>query len=187
MMSFVVLSSCTTPTLTPVPPALEKTVVITSGTGSSTVTLRVVSEASTWEIACYVITAVTVVLAVAIAAYSVYIARSSTRESLKMSRYTYLANKWYELKEKEYENPDFIDSSKLQSYETAFKGEVLKRYESFAWMCWAHAEDAFLNHYHEDPGFKPSIRRCKILHYKWLTNNRDRFDPEFLAYIEALS
>lgn len=143
-------------------------------------TIEIISKASEWEIACSIIMAVAMVIAVGIAAYSVHIAKSSAR----MSQYAYLANKWYELKEKEFDNPGFAEVGRTQSYETAFTGQALKQYESFAWMCWGYAEDVFVNHFHEDQAFNPTIRRCKSLHYTWLT--RDRFGPNFLAYIKAL-
>jgi len=148
--------------------------------------IEVIQKVSSWEIACTVTSAVAVVLAVGIAAYSAYVARRSLRESVRTMRYTYLANIWYSTKEKEFENPDFIDESKTQDYRTAFQHSTLKRYEVFASICWGHAEDIFRNNWHKELDFEPTIKRCKKLHYNWLVNNSSRFIPEFIDYIKKL-
>jgi len=110
------------------------------------------------------------------------------RETVRIARYTYLANKWYDIKEKELANPDFRDPSKTSKYSNFFKGDSLSKYETFAWICWGHAEDVYLNKWHEDPSFKPSIKWYKSLHYEWLKEpaNRERFNSEFIDYIDHL-
>ena len=76
------------------------------------------------------------IIAIVIAALSAGIAYFSLRKTIRMSRYTYLANKWYEIKEREFNNPDFADPSMTSSYRTKFAGDTLRKYETFAWMCW---------------------------------------------------
>jgi hypothetical protein len=105
-----------------------------------------------------------------------------------MTRYTYLANKWYEIREREFDNPDFTDPGKTSSYKTSFTGDSLKQYETFAWVCWGHAEDIYGNKWHEDAGFKPTLKYYKSLHYSWLkeSENSKRFDSSFIKYINEL-
>lgn len=146
------------------------------------------SNTTDWELVLTAIMAFAIVVALGISAYSAHIARSSLKDSHRMSRYTYLANKWYDIKEKEFENPDFINIDKTKSYKTTFQGNTLNKYITFAWICWAHAEDIYLNKFHDDLGFQPSLKRYKSLHYVWLreSENSSRFDPEFIKYIEEL-
>jgi len=107
-----------------------------------------------------------------------------------MSQYNYLANKWYDIKEKEFDYPDFRDPSKTCSYETVFAGDMLTRYDSFAWICWAHAEDIYSNGFHKEAAFKPTIKWYKELHYNWLMNpdnyKRFRTMPGFIEYVNEL-
>lgn len=159
---------------------------VPTSTGTPPQEIEIVSKPSWWEIACSLTASVMMVATVGIAAYPVCVARRSTREALKMARYSYLAVKWYDMKEKEFDHPDFVDSSKTQSYEAEFAEDKLTQYETFASMCWAYAEDAFLNGYHEDPAFRPTIRRCKSLHGSWFANNADKFSQQFVGYINAL-
>lgn len=107
---------------------------------------------------------------------------------LRIARYTYLANKWYEIKEKEYINPEFIDITKTSTFKDSFKGDLLKKYETFAWICWGHAEDVYRNKWHKDPGFKSSFKQRKNLHYRWLKEleNQKHFSSDFIKYIDAL-
>lgn len=110
------------------------------------------------------------------------------RMEIRMMRYTYLANKWYEIKEKEFINPDFTDPSKTSTYKTSFTGNVLRKYETFTWICWGHAEDVFRNKWHKDPGFQSSLKWCKSLHYSWLNepDNKKYFSSDFLRYVDEL-
>lgn len=140
-----------------------------------------------WEIACTVATVLVLIAAVFIAYKSWKLSGQSLTGSLRTARYTFLANKWYEIKEKEFDNPSLVDEVKNQSYDTEFKGEDFQKYKSFAWMCWAHAEDIWHNDFHQTPDFEPSIKHYKKLHYKWLTDNNQSFNPEFVKYIEELA
>lgn len=119
---------------------------------------------------------------------SVEVAERSIKRRDEMMRYTYLADKWYEMMIKELDNPDFADQSKTSSYKTYFKGNKLRQYKSFARMCWGYAEDVYINNYHKEPSFEPSLKRCKQLHYSWLkeTENRELFSRDFRKYIEEL-
>ena len=128
------------------------------------------------------------IAALVIALVSAGIAYYSVRKAMKMTRYTYLANKWYDIKEKEFNNPDFTNPGKNSSYKTSFTGDSLKKYETLAWTCWAHAEDVYLNKWHENPGFKPTLKWYKSLHYSWLKEpeNTKRFDSSFIKYIDEV-
>lgn len=119
---------------------------------------------------------------------SVEVTEQGIKKRDEMVRYTYLADKWYEIKKEELHNPDFTDPSKTSSYKTSFTGNKLRKYESFAWICWGHAEDVYIYNYHEDPGFEPSLKRCKELHYQWLMEggNKKHFKPDFIEYIDRL-
>ena len=125
------------------------------------------------------------IVAVVIAVMSAGIALYSVHKTAKMTRYTYLANKWYDIKEKEFVNPDFADPSKTSSYETSFTGDSLKKYKTFAWTCWAHAEDVYRNHWHERRDFKRTLKWYKRLHYSWLKEpeNIEHFNGSFVKYI----
>jgi len=140
-----------------------------------------------WEIACTVATILVLIAAVCIAYKSWRLSGQSLTDSLRMARYTFLANKWYEIKEKEFANPRLVDEVKNKSYDTEFKGLSLRQYKSFAWMCWAHAEDIWHNDFHQTPDFEPSIKRYKKLHYKWLTDNKESFHHDFVTYIKELA
>lgn len=138
---------------------------------------------------CLPIGALIVAIVAAVGAIvAAYVAWRAVKEAKKMARYTYLANKWYDIKERELDNPDFTNLSKTSSYKTSFTGDSLRKYEIFAWMCWGHAEDIFLNEWSEDPGFKPSLKRYKELHRTWLKDpeNSKHFNPEFTEYIDNL-
>ncbi|MDH5363642.1 MAG: hypothetical protein OEW82_00535 [Dehalococcoidia bacterium] len=128
------------------------------------------------------------IVALVIALIAAGIAYFSCHTATKMTRYTYLANKWYEIKDREFDNPNFTDLAKTSSYKTSFTGDSLKKYETFAWICWGHAEDIYLNKWHKDAGFKPSLKYYKNLHYSWLKDpeNSKRFDSSFIKYIDAL-
>lgn len=119
---------------------------------------------------------------------SVEVAEQGIKKRDEMTRYTYLADKWYEMKKEELHNPDFTDQSKTSSYKTSFKGNKLRKYESFAWICWGHAEDVYTNNYHKDPSFEPSLKRCKQLHHSWLkeSENAKLFRRNFIEYINKL-
>jgi len=131
-----------------------------------------------------VLSIVALVIALAAAGIAYYCGQTAT----KMTQYIYLANKWYEIKEKEFDNPDFVNPRKTFSYRTSFTGDSLRKYETFAWICWGHGEDIYLNKWHEDPGFKPSMRQYKSLHYSWLKEPQHsrRFDSSFIRYIDGL-
>jgi len=123
--------------------------------------------------------------------HSIRIAKRSAYNALRGAQYDYLAKKWYDIKEKEFNYPDFIDSDKTRSYKTAFSGNKLTRYEIFAWVCWAHAEDIYHNRWHNDPAFEPTIKSYKNLHYSWLMdpNNYKQFtaEPNFMKYVNELN
>ena len=79
--------------------------------------VEVVDKAvSTWEIWCTIATTIAVILAVGISAYSLRTAIISKRESTRMASYLYLGNVWYDLKQKEFEYPNFVDENKTRSY-----------------------------------------------------------------------
>lgn len=126
--------------------------------------------------------------ALIIAIGAAVIAWRAVHEAKKMTQYTYLANKWYDIKEKEFDNPDFTNLSKTSSYKISFEDDGLRKYEIFAWTCWGHAEDIFLNEWSEDSGFKPSLKRYKELHHTWLKNseNSKHFNSKFREYIANL-
>lgn len=119
---------------------------------------------------------------------SVEITERSIKERDEMTRYTYLADKWYEIGIKELDNPDFTNLNKTSSYKASFKGNKLRKYESFARVCWGHVEDIYLHNWHKDIAFEPSIKRYKEFHYSWLKEpeNKKRFTLDFIKYINEL-
>ncbi len=127
-------------------------------------------------------------LALFVSSISIIIAWYSVYKSTKMTLYTYLAEKWYDIKEIELDNPDFIDSNKTSSYKTCFTGDLLRKYETFAFICWAHAEDMYLNKWHKDIGFAPTLNWYKKLHFNWLSEpeNRKYFNSSFMKYINEV-
>lgn len=150
-------------------------------TPSRQAVIEIVHKATWWEIACAIGTLSVLVIAV-------YFTVRFNKIMLRMSRYTYLANKWYEIKDKEFQAPSFADKSKTDSYNSAFKEDMLRKYEAFAWMCWGHAEDVFRNNWHNEPDFSPTIKYYKKLHYKWLVDQKGKaiFTPKFIDYIDTL-
>ncbi len=127
-------------------------------------------------------------LSVLVAAGSVAFWFYQARNVTSLTHYTYLANKWYEIKEKEFANPDLVEIACTTDYKSSFKGNDLGRYNIFAWMCWGHAEDTFLNGWHNDPGFNPTIRWYKKNHLTWLLDeeNKGKFDEAFIKYVLSL-
>lgn len=141
-----------------------------------------------WEFLCGIGILIVLIVALKISKTSIGIARAGQQQTLETSRYIYLANKWYEIKEREFQFPRFADKNMTESYPTAFSEDDLRKYEAFAWICWAHAEDIFRNGWYDKPDFKPTIKHYKDLHYKWLTDKKDEgiFASEFIDYIETL-
>ncbi len=124
--------------------------------------------------------------AVVISLVAIRIARRSGRNATRLSRYTYLANQWYEIRKIEMNYPNFVDEKMTKDYKSSFTKDDLPRYGIFAHTCWGHAEDIFRNYHSDDPGFLPTVKRYKDVHHQWLQNNSRLFDPKFIAFIDEL-
>jgi hypothetical protein len=132
--------------------------------------------------------------ALCIAIFAVAISLYSIHRSMRMAQYTYLANIWFKIKDKGFKRHDFIDPNKTTAYKTYFTGNRLTDYNIFAYMCWAHAEDIYLNRWHRkwygrgSACYTSTIQDFKKRHYKWLRqpNNSRDFDSHFKKYIEKL-
>ena len=99
-------------------------------------------------------------------------ARSSANlagDAQKQATYIHLANLWYSIKQKGLENSEFIEPKFSSLYRLEEIHGKYQNYHVYAWLCWGHAEDCFANKFHGDPGFEPSIRNYKELHYAWLS------------------
>ena len=120
-------------------------------------------------------------IAVVLSIIAIVFSCIALHRQLRIVKYTYLANKWYDIKDREFENPEFTEQAKTSTYKTSFSGKLLREYEIFAWICWGHAEDIWANKWNDDAGFRPSIKRYKKLHYEWLkeTKNSENFRDEF--------
>ena len=130
--------------------------------------------------------------ALCIAIFAVAVSLYSIHRSTRMAQYTYLANIWFKIKDEGFKRYDFIDPNKTTAYKTYFTGDMLMDYNNFAYMCWAHAEDIYLNRWHKKwwlwgtTCYTPTIRGYKKLHYKWLMEHTRDFNHHFRKYIEKL-
>ena len=125
-------------------------------------------------------------IAVLISIAALIIARRSGRNTSRLTRYTYLANRWYDLRKMEMSSPYLVDEAKTKDYRNSFSGVDLQRYGIFAHTCWGHAEDIYHNMHSKDPGFAPTVKRYKKLHGEWLSNNSSLFEPDFITYVNRL-
>jgi hypothetical protein len=132
--------------------------------------------------------------ALCIAIFAVAVSLYSIRRSTRMAQYTYLANIWFKIKDEGFKRYDFIDPNKTTAYKTYFTGDMLTDYNIFAYMCWAHAEDIYLNRWHRkwygrgSTCYTPTIQDFKKRHYKWLMqpNNNQNFNGGFTNYVKKL-
>lgn len=111
------------------------------------------------------------------------------REANDRSTYLHLARLWYDLKHTGYLNPQYVRPEFTTLYSAA-ELDVYSDYEFYAWMCWGHAEDCYLQkhqgtRYATDEDFLPTLRNCKELHFAWLLDSRDHgiFGEEFLEWV----
>jgi len=115
-------------------------------------------------------------------------ARSSANlanDAQKQATYIHLANLWYLIKQKGLENSKFIEPKLTSLYRPQEVHGEYRDYHVYAWLCWGHAEDCFANKFHGDPGFEPSIRNYKELHYGWLSvpENSAMFTKGFINWV----
>lgn len=114
-------------------------------------------------------------------------ARSSANlasDAQKQVTYIHLANLWYKIKLKGLENSEFINPKFSSLYRQKEVHDKYQEYHVYAWLCWGHAEDCFEKKFQGDPGFEPSIRNHKELHYAWLSvrENSDMFSKDFINW-----
>lgn len=131
--------------------------------------------------------------ALCIAIFAVVVSLYSIQRSTRMAQYTYLANTYYKIKEEAFKRHDFIDPNKTTAYKTYFTEDRLTDYNIFACICWAHAEDIYINRWHRKwwilcSFYMPTIQNYKKLHYKWLMqpNNNQDFNGGFKNYVKKL-
>jgi hypothetical protein len=112
-------------------------------------------------------------------------ADKAAKAATRLASYSHLARLWYDLKARGIEAPEFINPVFTTLYRPRRSDQLHVRYDTYAWMCWGHAEDCFVHGYHKDPGFLPSIESYKELHCTWLynPNNRKHFSAEFLQWV----
>ena len=102
--------------------------------------------------------------------------------AIKWNSYRYLADLYYKILEKCFENPDFCDSEKTRNYKTKWQSDPEKyQYDVFARMCFAYLEDIYdtalkssllLNKEYILKLYAPTFERIKIMHGTWFENNR---------------
>lgn len=99
--------------------------------------------------------------------------------------YAHLADIWYKIKLKEFENSDFIDPQFTSLYRSKDVYGKYHKYHVHAWLCWGHAEDCYNRDLHKDSAFNPSIGSYKEFHYAWfcVPKNRHLFDPDFVKWV----
>jgi len=101
---------------------------------------------------------------------------------IKWNFYRYLADLYYEILEKGFQNPEFCDPEKTRKYETEWLSDPKKyKYDVFARMCFAYLEDIYdtaskssllLNKKYILKLYAPTFERIKIMHGTWFENNR---------------
>lgn len=115
--------------------------------------------------------------------------------TIKWNFYRYLADLYYEILKKGFENPDFCDPEKTRNYEREWSSNHQKyKYDIFARMCWAYLEDIYdtslkskllLSKKTFIKLYAPTFEQIKIRHGTWLENNKSTFPMTgFLKFIE---
>ena len=116
--------------------------------------------------------------------------------SIKWNFYRYLADLYYVILEKSFENPDYCDPKMTRNYETVWSNNPQKHeYEIFARTCWAFLEDIYdtslksnwvLSKNNILKIYAPTFERIKTIHGVWLKNNKTVFPMKgFIEFIDS--
>ena len=113
-------------------------------------------------------------------------AADSANRSLSQTTYVHLASLWYDIKKQGLMSDNFLSPEFTTIYQSEDRFKTYKQYHIYAWACWGHAEDCFINDFHKKDSFLPSIENYKELHYVWLCKpkNRQMFRYDFLKWVE---
>lgn len=103
----------------------------------------------------------------------------------KANTYRYLADLYYEILRIGLKYPDFLNPKKTQKYKEAWSShhhDMYIRYDAYARMCWAHAEDIYdvkFLHFFFKSDFRRlyacTFERYKSLHGVWFQDNISSF------------
>lgn len=106
--------------------------------------------------------------------------------------YRYLAELYYNTLKMGVEHPEFLDPEKTQKYKEIWgpNSKNFFRYDAYAQMCWAHAEDIyatkFLKIIHFKKLYGPLFKRYYELHCVWLHDNASMFPMKgFIEFVES--
>jgi len=134
------------------------------------------------------ITAIAAAIAAAGAITAAGIAFYVYTEDKKANTYRYLADLYYEILRLGLKYPDFLNPEKTQKYKEAWPSyhhDMYIRYDAYARMCWAHAEDIYdvkFLHFFFKRDFRRlyacTFERYKSLHGVWFQDNI----PSFLLH-----
>jgi len=116
--------------------------------------------------------------------------------TIRWNFYRYLADLYYQILEKSFENPNYCDPKLTQDYETEWQNNPQKHeYDIFARLCWAYLEDIYDAYLKSKLVFAdkeiikiyaPTFERIKTIHGAWLENNKTKFPMEgFIEFIDS--
>lgn len=111
--------------------------------------------------------------------------------SRRQSFYIHLSQVWYKLHEQVLANPEFLnpEHTTMQRFGDVFTEP--KPYDAHAWMCWALAEDCFVQYSQSGKDweqFELTISRFYELHRAWLDReqHKARFGSSFVSALDEL-
>lgn len=116
--------------------------------------------------------------------------------TIKWNLYRYLAELYYVILEKSFENPNYCNPKMTKDYEKEWPHNPEKHeYEIFARTCWAYLEDIYATSLKSKwllankdiiDIYAPTFERIKTIHGAWLKNNKSIFPMKgFLEFIDS--
>lgn len=149
------------------------------------VTIYIITYNTNWQTKSNIASVFVLIVAAVGAIIGFYYYMQNTRWNI----FKYLADLYYDALKTGLNCPDFLDPMKTQKYdeEWACNSEMYAKYNAYARMCWAHAEDIYAAIFKDyfRKLYAPTFERYYTLHSAWFQKNTSTFLlPGFVEFIK---